>query len=287
MKRFCLIVALCGYITGSAQAQQNFDNVQIKPQHVNGKVHMLEGSGGNIGVSVGDDGLLIVDDQYAPLADKIKAALKGLSAGNLKFLLNTHHHGDHTGGNAIFGEQATIVAHDNVRKRLSTGDNPLAKSGWPVITFDQSISVHFNGETIRLMHYGQGHTDGDAIIYFTESNVVHMGDTFFNGRFPFVDLSSNGRVSGLIDVIDTVLSRLPPDAKIIPGHGAIGTRDDLRTYYAMLQETTDHVRQQMKAGKTLDAIKAAGLPEKYKDWGAGFVSADRWIETIYNSYSNM
>jgi glyoxylase-like metal-dependent hydrolase (beta-lactamase superfamily II) len=292
MRRFMLAGVLLLLFARPAPAQQNFDAVVIKPTQVSGNIYMLEGSGGNIGVSTGDDGVLIVDDQYAPLADKIKAALRGLSSGDLKFVLNTHFHGDHTGGNPIFGREATIVAHTNVRKRVSTeqrrGDQtipPIPREGWPVITFHESVSIHFNGEEIRLSHAPAGHTDTDSFIFFTKSNVLHMGDTFFNGRFPFVDTGSGGTVDGLIRNIGVALSQVGPDTRIIPGHGPLGSKEDLRTYHTMLIETTDAVRGMMAQGKTLDQIKAAGFPEKYKDWGSGFISADRWIETIYNSYA--
>jgi cyclase len=284
-----LALSLCA---SPGLAQQDFSKVQIKASRVAGNVHMLEGSGGNIGVSVGADGLLIIDDQFAPLAEKIRAALKELNQGKLKFILNTHWHGDHTGGNASFGPEAPIVAHTNVRKRLEAGSNvpgrvvPGApKEALPVVTFDQSLSIHFNGEEIRVMHYPTGHTDGDSIIYFTTSNVVHMGDDFFAGRFPFVDLASGGSVEGLTKNIQDVIAKMPANVKIIPGHGPISSLDDLKLYHQMLVETTTLVRQQKEAGKDVKQIQAQGFPEKYKDWGAGFVNADRWIDTIFNSLS--
>jgi len=253
---------------------------------------MLEGSGGNIGVSVGDDGLLIVDDQFAPLADKIRAALKGIADKKLHFILNTHWHGDHTGGNVAFGPEVTIIAHDNVRKRLSTEQKstvfnsttpPSPKEALPVITFDKTLTVHFNGEEIRAIHFPQGHTDGDSVIFFTASNVVHLGDDFFAGRFPFVDLESGGTVEGLIKNIGEIITKIPEGAKLIPGHGPISTLDDLKNYHRMLQQTTEIVRQKIAAGKTLEQIKSEGLPEEWKPWGAGFIKTDRWVETIYRS----
>jgi glyoxylase-like metal-dependent hydrolase (beta-lactamase superfamily II) len=253
---------------------------------------MLEGAGGNIGVSVGDDGLLIVDDQFAPLADKIRAALKGIADKKLHFILNTHWHGDHTGGNVSFGPEATIIAHDNVRKRLSTEQKstvfnrttpPSPKEALPVITFDKTLTVHFNGEEIRAIHFPQGHTDGDSVIFFTSSNVVHLGDDFFAGRFPFVDLESGGTVEGLVRNIGEIITKIPEGAKLIPGHGPISTIDDLKNYHRMLQQTTEIVRQKIAAGKTLEQIKSEGLPEEWKPWGEGFIKTDRWVETIYRS----
>lgn len=278
--------------TVSINAQQDFSQVQIKSTKVAGNVYMLEGAGGNIGVSVGDDGILIVDDQFAPLADKIRAALKGLGDKKLRFILNTHWHGDHTGGNVAFGPEAPIIAHDNVRKRMATEQKseffkrttPASpKEALPVITFDHNLSVHFNGEEIRAIHYPHGHTDGDSVIFFTTSNVVHLGDNFFAGRFPFVDLESGGSVEGLTKNIGEIISKIPPGAKLIPGHGPLSTIDDLKLYHRMLQDTTDIVRQKIAAGKTLEQIKSEGLPEEWKTWGTGFIKTDGWIEIVYRS----
>ncbi|HQR36083.1 MAG TPA: MBL fold metallo-hydrolase [Blastocatellia bacterium] len=284
-------VLLLALIASVAFAQgQDFSKVEMKATHVAGNVWMLEGSGGNIGVSVGPDGLLIVDDQFAPLADKIKAALKGLGEGKLKFVINTHWHGDHTGSNAIFGADSTIIAHTNVRKRLNSTNTvmgqttqPAPKPALPVITFDESLSVHFNGEEIKAIHYPNGHTDGDGVIYFTGSNVVHMGDDFVTYGFPFVDLNSGGNVEGMAKNVANVIAKLPANVKIIPGHGPISTVEDLKRFHQMLVETLDIVRKQMQAGKSLEEIKAAGLPAKYDSLSKGFVTTPIWIETIFKS----
>ena len=293
MKISLSILILC-LVAVVAHAQNDFSKVEIKVTKVSGNVYMLEGSGGNIGVSVGADGILIVDDEFAPLADKIKAALKTLGDGKLKFILNTHWHGDHTGGNAVFGPEAPIIAQTNVRKRMSTeqksemfkNTTPASpKEALPVITFDQSLSVHFNGEEIRVIHFPQGHTDGDSIIFFTSSNVVHMGDDFFAGRFPFVDLESGGSVVGLAKNIGEVIPKIPAGAKLIPGHGPLSTIDDLKAYHRMLLATIDIVRQRIAAGKSLDDIKKEGLPDEWKPWAAGFVKTDLWLELVYRSLS--
>ena len=291
MKKFLLLIVSLVF-AATASAQTDFSKVQMKATKVAGNVWMLEGAGGNIGVSVGDDGLLIVDDQFAPLADKIRAALKGIADKKLHFILNTHWHGDHTGGNVAFGPEATIIAHDNVRKRLATEQKstvfntttpPSPKEALPVITFDQTLTVHFNGEDIRAIHYPKGHTDGDSVIFFSASNVVHLGDDFFAGRFPFVDLESGGSVEGLVKNIGELITKIPADAKLIPGHGPISTLDDLKSYHRMLQQTTEIVRGKISAGKTLDQIKSEGLPAEWTPWGAGFIKTDRWVETIYKS----
>ena len=283
MKAHPLLALAFALIATAALAQRDFSNVEIKVVPVAKNIYLLEGSGGNIGVSIGSDGNLIVDDQFAPLADKIDAALQKLNPGKLKFVLNTHHHGDHTGGNASFGaKDATIIAQSNVRKRLA-GEANSKKEALPVITFDHSASVHFNGEEIKLLHHGPGHTDGDSIIHFTGANVVHMGDQFFNGGFPFIDLNSGGSVEGYLTTVALVLGKIPADAKIIPGHGKLASVEDLKNFQAMLVETTGLVKQGIANGKSLADLKAAGLPDKFKDFGTGFIKTDRWIETIYSS----
>ena len=257
----------------------------IKTEKVAGNVYVLYGQGGNIGVSAGKDGLLMIDDQFENISDKIKAALKELGSDTPRFIFNTHFHGDHTGGNPIFGRTGTIIAQDNVRKRLLMNEKPFPDFALPMITYGQSISVHFNGEEVRAVHFPNAHTDGDTVLFFTTSNVVHLGDQFFAGRFPFVDLDSGGSVPGLVKNIGELMQQIPSDAKIIPGHGEVSTLDDLKDYYQMLVETTMLVRKELKKKKSLDEIKKAGLPAKYKDWGAGFINTDKWIETIFNSYS--
>ncbi|MCH7782251.1 MBL fold metallo-hydrolase [candidate division KSB1 bacterium] len=271
-----LVVVL---VFSNTYAQQDFSNVQITTTHVAGNVYMLQGSGGNIGVSAGPDGILIVDDQFAPLTDKIIAALNKLNSGELQFILNTHYHGDHTGGNEILGKTAPIISHTNTRKRLL--DQP--KSAIPVITFDDAASIHFNGEEIKAVHYPTGHTDGDLIIFFTESNVVHMGDDFFVGRFPYVDIAGGGNAEGLLKNIETAIATFPADVKIIPGHGPLADVDDLKTYHAMLEETIGIIKERKADGMSLEEIRNRGLPAKYEDWGSGFIDQNRWIEIVFNS----
>ncbi len=270
----------------------NQQETVFKTEKVGGNVYALFGQGGNIGVSYGEDGLLTIDTQFENVADKIKAELKKLGSDKPKYTFNTHWHGDHTGGNIIFGQDAIIIAQTNVRSRLlsTTGRDgkpktPTAKIALPMITYDKGLSVHFNGEEIKAVHFPKGHTDGDTVIFFTGSNVVHLGDDFFVGRFPFVDLASGGSVEGLVKNIGELIQMIPSDAKLIPGHGAVSTIDDLKDYHQMLIETTLMIRKSMKEGKSLDEIKKAGFPEKYKDAGSGFIKTDGWIETIFQSYS--
>jgi cyclase len=292
--RITAIVAIMilSLAAGRVQPQQtDFSKVEIKVQKVSGTVYMLEGLGGNIGASVGEDGIVIVDDEFLPLADKIEAALKGITDKPVKFVLNTHWHGDHTGGNPHFGEKAPIIAQDNVRKRLQEGGKtrfgntpPAPKAALPVITFDNDVSVHLNGEDIRAIHIPNGHTDGDAVIFFPKANVVHMGDDFFNGgMFPFIDLDSGGSVQGMIAGDEKVLAEVPDDVKIIPGHGPLGTKDDLRKFIAMLKETSAAVQAEIKQGKTLDQLKKEKVLAKWDSYGKGFINNDLFTEILYDS----
>jgi cyclase len=281
------IITLAVFLSIAA-AQQDFSKVEIKATKVAGNIYMLEGSGGNIGVCAGEDGIVIVDDQYAPLANKIKEALKGISDKPLKFVINTHFHGDHTGGNPEFGKEATIIAHENVRKRLEDGgpppggSKPAPKVALPVITFNDKTSVHVNDEEIRAVHFPHGHTDGDSVIFFTKANVVHMGDDFVTYGFPFVDVKSGGSISGMIAGDEIVLSMLPPDVKIIPGHGPLSTRDDLRKFIDLLKDTRALVADGIKQGKTVQQLKDEHVLAKYESLGKGFIKTDGWIDTLYN-----
>ncbi len=293
LKRILLFSLVFGAGLVGTVVSQDWAAVEIKATQVSGNVYMLQGQGGNIGVTAGPDGVLIVDDQFAPLAGKIQQALTVIRPGKLKFVLNTHWHGDHTGGNQVFGPEATIIAHTNVRRRLSAEQNRNGQitpssppAAWPVITFDESLSIHFNGEEIRAMHYPTGHTDGDSIIVFTESKVVHMGDHFFRDRFPFVDIASGGDALGLLENVGNVIAEIEKmggDVKIIPGHGVLSTLPDLRRYHEMLTETIQHVRQGMRDELMLDGLKERGLDAKFASWGTGFINQDRWIEFVYHS----
>ena len=281
MKSTSLLSSILFAMASLASAQQDFSKVEVKATHVAGNIYMLTGSGGNIGVSVGPDGILIVDDQFAPLAPKIEAALKQLNPGKLKFVLNTHFHGDHTGGNAHFGQQAHIIAHTNVRKRLG-GKPGDSKPELPVITFDDSLSVWFNGEEIKLVHVPPAHTDSDSIVHFTDANVIHFGDTFFSGRFPNIDLGGGGDVRGYIRGVADAIQKVPADAKLIPGHGPLSTVKELKEFHEMLIETSGMVQKAIDTGQTLDQIKADGLPEKWKNWAVPTITTDRWLEILYN-----
>ncbi len=272
---FIAFVALAAGVV-FVQAQDE----DIVPVPVAGNIHMLEGSGGNIGVSAGDDGILIVDDKFEKDEAKIRELLKGINPGPLKFVLNTHFHGDHTGGNAAFGKEAVIIAHENVRGRLGA-DKP--KEALPVVTYEDKVSVHFNGEEIELIHLPAGHTDTDSVVYFRGANVVHMGDLFFSGRFPFIDLENGGTVEGYLANVAKVLETLPDDVKIIPGHGPLSTKADLQKFHAMIDDCFNSVNEQVKAGKTIQDIQAQGVPAAWKDWGWRFISEERWLITLHTA----
>ncbi len=287
-KRVLVFTIFIAVSANFAVAQRDYSKVQIKSTKLSDHIYMFEGRGGNIGVSIGEDGVLIIDDQFAPLSDKIKAAIGKLGGSDPAFILNTHHHGDHTGGNLNFGNMGVIIAHDNVRKRLldrRVDDKPLPKEALPEVTYSKGLTIHFNGEAVGVVHFPHSHTDGDGAVFFKTSKVVHTGDLFFNGRFPYVDLGSGGNVQGVIESVSKLLNLISEDWKIIPGHGDLATQADLKTYLRMLESTTTIVREKMAKGKTLEQCQEGGLPDEWGSWGEGFVNTNRWISTVYKSYS--
>ncbi len=296
MRVFVRFVAFLLISTAFSAAQdRDFSKVQIKVTKVAGTVYMLQGAGGNIGASVGDDGIVVVDDQYAPMADKIQAALKGITDKPVRFIINTHYHEDHVGGNEFFQKQAPIIAHDNVRKRLEEGGvagngasvhfeaKPQPKAALPIITFDHDVTVHLNGEDIRALHVAAGHTDGDSVIFFPKSNVVHMGDDFVTYGFPFIDVEGGGSIDGMITGVESVISQLPGDVKIIPGHGNVSTLDDVRSYVQMLKDTREVVKESLRMNMTLEQMKEKRILDPWKKYSGEFISEDAFLETLYNS----
>jgi len=283
--------ALCLFTVGDIQAQQNFDKVEIKTQKLTDSVYMLIGAGGNMGLSVGPDGVFLIDDQFAPLTPKIEAAIKVLTPKPVTFVINTHWHSDHTGGNVNLGKAgALIVAQDNVRKRLSSDqfiellgakEKPMAKEGLPVITFSQSVNFHLNGDDIAVFHVPNAHTDGDAIIHFRKANIVHMGDVFFNGFYPFIDFSSGGTPDGFIAAVERVIAITDAQTKIIPGHGPLAGKAELVIYRDMLVGTIGKIKALVKQGKTLEEIVAAKPTADFDErWGKGFIPPARYIEMV-------
>ncbi len=278
--RLLLGTLLTTVLTSAAIAgpADRFAEVEVKAQHVAGSVHMLEGAGGNIGVSVGPDGTLIIDDQFAPLAEKIATAIDELGGDRPKLVLNTHFHGDHTGSNPHFGEHGTIIAHDNVRVRL-LGQEDFPRSGLPLVTFTKHLNVHFNDDTIALVHLPAGHTDGDTAVWFKEANVIHMGDHFFNGRFPFVDTGSGGTINGFIANVRKVIAMVPADIKVIPGHGPLASLSDLEETINVVAASSALIRSGLANGDSEEKI-AAQLDKQFPDYGSGFIKSSAWVQIV-------
>lgn len=280
MFRFALVFLLL--FISSRSAANSLSEVQISTTHLSGSVYMLNGAGGNIGVSAGTDGILIVDDQYEPLAEKISAALVIINPNPLKYVINTHYHGDHTGSNAWFNQvkQVTIFAQDNVRKRLLT-DPEHKESGLPVVTFEQGIKFHFNNDTIKVVHLPAGHTDGDSVVWFEKAKVLHAGDLFFEGRFPYIDLDGGGSVRGYIQNVQSLISMLDEDSKIIPGHGKLANKADYQKFLNMLEQTAAYVAKGKHQGLSLESMLTQGLEVQWKSWSWEFITEDKWISTLY------
>ncbi len=287
------IIALASiFAAGVAAAQDNpFANVEIKTTEVVPGIYMMEGAGGNIGLSTGEDGPFIIDDQFAPLSEKILSAIGAVTDAAPTFLLNTHWHGDHAGGNEnMAAAGAKIVAHNNVRKRLKEGRKgerptpPAPETALPVITFSEEITFHWNDHEILVFHTQNAHTDGDAIVYFKDIDVLHMGDVFFNGGYPFIDLSSGGDLDGYIAAHEAVLEKITENTKIIPGHGSLATTADLIATKDMLIEVREKIQAQIDKGKTEDqVVKKNPLKKLSKKWGNGFIKGDFMTRTAYQS----
>ncbi|MBT0585895.1 MBL fold metallo-hydrolase [Alteromonas oceanisediminis] len=277
-----LVLSGLAVVSTSGLADDRFAKVEMQVQSLGGSVHMMVGSGGNIGVSAGEDGVLIVDDQYAPLAEKIAAALKPLGSDSPKYVINTHYHGDHTGSNAFFSanKDATIFAHDNVRIRLAS-DDKVSADALPVVTYKDGITFHFNGDTIHVKHLPDGHTDGDSVIWFEAPNVLHAGDLFFKDMFPYIDLGAGGSVVGYIASVTEILGMIDEQTKVIPGHGSLANKADLQRFVDMIRETYEFVQVHKEAGRSEDEVVALGLNDQWDTWAWQFITEERWIRTLY------
>ncbi|MDP1863489.1 MAG: MBL fold metallo-hydrolase [Thiobacillus sp.] len=296
-RQFVLTSCAAALFATTAFAQQDFSKVQIKTEKLSATTYMMTGEGGNLGLSVGEDAVFVIDDQFAPLTPKIKEAIAKLTKKPIKFVLNTHWHFDHTGGNENLGKAgALIIAHENVRKRLSA-DGFIAffgmkteaepKVALPVITFTQDMSFHINGDELYAYHVAHAHTDGDAIVHFKNSNVIHMGDTFFNKLYPFIDTSSGGKVDGMIGAANRVLAIADDNTKIIPGHGPLASRADLLAYRDMLATVSTRIQAQIKSGKTLDEVQASKPTVEFDAvWGKGFLAPQKWVAMMYENLKN-
>lgn len=284
--------ALLVLFSAQAAAQRDFSDVEIKTVLVTPGVYMLEGAGGNIGLSIGPDGAFVIDDQFAPLSAKIRAAIAQVSADPVRFVVNTHWHGDHTGGNEAFGASgAVIVAHDNVRQRLKEGlkrgesEIPPAPAGaLPVITFKDEVTFHWNGDIVRVRHPAPAHTDGDAIVYFEKANLVHMGDIYFNGRYPFIDIESGGGLDGYIAAQETVLAKINDATKIIPGHGPLASKAELAETLSMLRTVRARIKTLIDQGLDEEAVaKAEPLKDLDAKWAWNFISGEAMTRAAYRS----
>jgi cyclase len=295
VKLIAFVIAVVFPVNAAAQ-QPDFSKVEVKTTKIGEGVYMLAGAGGNLGLSVGEDAVFLVDDEFAPLTEKVKAAIAAISDKPVRFVLNTHWHFDHTGGNENLGQGgALIVAHDNVRKRMSVDHfikdlnmkiQASPKVALPVVTFAESATFHINGDEIQAVHVPPAHTDGDSFVHFRKANVLHMGDTFFNGSYPFFDMSTGGSFDGMIAAAEKALSMCDASTKIIPGHGPLGEKKALETYLSMLRTVRDRVKKLVDAGKTVDeAIKAKPLADFDAIWGKGFLPPDMFLKLVHASLS--
>ncbi len=279
-------------VTVPVLAQQGAEELSVSVTALKGPLHLMQGRGGNVLASIGEDGILIIDDdypQYAPYYEQALSALTGEGAVP-RFLLNTHWHGDHTGGNAFWGERgAVIVAHENVLQRMSVRQEmkalgrvvePSPKSALPVVTFDDGLALHFNGDVVEVLHYPSGHTDGDSVVFFGGENVVHMGDHFFNGNFPFVDIGSGGSVAGYAANVQAILNRIDDHTLVVPGHGPLANKADLARFHRMIESTSALVAAKLGQGLSVETIIEQGLGEQWQSWGQGFINEAAWISVI-------
>lgn len=289
----CLIIqwiAICSY---ASYAQANMDNVVISTIKINDHMHMLQWAGaGNMLLLSGKDGNILIDDQFGPLAEKINVAIQAVNKGNVKFLFNTHYHGDHSGGNENFAKMgATILAHDNVRARLAADQRIInfaqpqkaaPEEAWPVITFGNGLNVHLNEEDVIVFHVDNAHTDGDALYYFPKSNVLHTGDCFMKDRFPFIDRNSGGSVEGWINGVSRAINMIDDETVIIPGHGDLANKSDYKAVRDAVMTLRDKIKSQVKAGKDLEQIRALNISKEFdSNFGSGFIKSDAMVTTIF------
>ena len=270
-----LVISLISTITNAS----NFDDVEIKVTNANANVYMLKGAGGNIGVLATETGLLLVDDQFAPLAKRIESAMKSIVNKELKYIVNTHFHGDHTGSNSYFSDKAPIFAHKNVRERLSKQDDKK-QVALPVVTYEQGVNIYLADEQITLSHFPSAHTDGDTIVYFNKANVLHTGDLFFEIGFPYIDLNHGGSVKGYLAAVKKIIAQIPDNVVIIPGHGKLTNKASYQSFAEMISFSIQHVSKLLAEGKSEQEILAIGIDEKYKHLSWSFISEEKWLKTL-------
>ena len=291
MKIRDLIAAMALAAALPALAQQDFSKVEIRTTRLGESTYMMQGAGGNLGLSIGEDAVFLIDDQFAPLTEKIQAAISRLTPKPVRFVLNTHWHGDHTGGNENFGKAgAIVVAHENVRSRMGAEqfielmkmtEKASPKAALPIVTFASSVTFHLNGDEIRVFHVPKAHTDGDAIVHFVKSDVVHMGDVYFNGMYPFIDTSSGGSIRGTIAACDRALGIVSDSTKVIPGHGPLSNKAELKAYRDMLAAVADRIGKLVADGRKEAEILAANPTAEFDaKWGAGFMKPPRFVQMV-------
>lgn len=286
MKKLGNVIIIILLASTLLQAQRDFSTVEITSEKLTDNVYTLFGAGGNIGLAIGEDAAYLIDDQFGPLTEKIVAHVKTITDKPINFVLNTHMHGDHTGGNEnLANAGALVIAHENVRKRMVSAEEPQPKEAWPVVTFNDKMTLHLkNGKSVHAMHVNPAHTDGDTYYYFPEDNVIHMGDNFFSGRYPYIDLNSGGDIDGLISNTTMALELIDDETKIIPGHGAISSKTDLKDFTKILITLRERVKEARSSGKSLEEVQKMGLSKEWDEThGQGFINADRIVEFIYKS----
>ena len=274
-----IIITLLFSLICTITNARDFDDVDIKVTKANANVYMLQGAGGNIGVLATKTGLLLVDDQFAPLAKRIESAMKEIANKELKYIVNTHFHGDHTGSNSYFSDKAPIFAHKNVRERLSKAEEKK-QVALPVVTYEQGINIYLADEQITLSHYPSAHTDGDTIVYFNKANVLHTGDLFFEIGFPYIDLNHGGTVKGYLAAVNKIIAQLPNDVVIIPGHGKLTNKAGYQKFAEMISFSIKHVGDLLAAGKSEQEILTIGIGEKYQHLSWRFITEEKWLKTL-------
>jgi len=293
--RFLPIAALWAAGISPALAQPDWAAIDLATTPVTENIYMLSSAaGGNIGVQIGEDGVLLIDDQFAQLSGKINSAVDALSDSKIQFVLNTHWHFDHVSDNKNMARQgAIIVAHHAVRTRMQTGQQvpafnmtvpPAAQDALPIVTFGDSMTLHFNGQTIEIEHPASAHTDGDSVVTFVEANVVHTGDVFWNGLYPLIDASSGGSAQGMVNAVTSILARIDDNTRVIPGHGPLGSKADLQAYHDMIKIVVARIARLKSQGKSLEqAVTAKPTAEFDATWGKGVFTGDAWVGVIYNA----
>ena len=291
-----ILTLLCLFTTSALLAQDNFDTVKVRSQKLTDNLYMLMGAGGNLGVLVGPDGTLLVDDQFAPLANRINGAIKTIDPAEIRFVVNTHIHGDHSGGNENFKRMgSTVIAQDNVRKRMSTSTvnsktkevtPPRDKDAWPVVTFPNDMNVYLNGEHIELVYFGPAHTDGDVAVWFKNANVMHLGDMFVTYGYPYIDYEGGGSINGFISNLDKILGLMNDQTRVIPGHGPLCKKPDVQKFRDTLADIRDQALAALKKGKKLEEISGLPIANKYDAaWGSGFLKGKDFVYQVAENLS--